>query len=58
MPFWHTMDPGEVYDPPRRKWDEFGPDEQERNLRLGIGAALFDYLEEKEDGRDGSDDRA
>ena len=54
MPFWHTMDPGEVYDPPRREWDSWGPDEQARNVRQSIGEALDDLLEEMLN--DGTDD--
>ena len=47
-PFWpqHLADP--VEDPPRRKWDDWGPREQELNLRAGIGDILFDSLAQLE----------
>ena len=47
MPFWHTMDPGEVTPDPPRQWDTWGPREQERRLRTAIGGPLFDFLEEQ-----------
>ena len=47
MPFWHTMDPGEVSDTPRRDWNAWGPDEQARNIRMGLGEELDDFLEER-----------
>jgi len=51
MPFWpqHLADP--VFDPPRVDWNDWGPAEQERRLRDGLGNKLFDYLEEKSDDR-------
>lgn len=32
-------------DEPRRPWEEWGPEEQERNLRQAVGDEGFDWLE-------------
>lgn len=45
-PFQHTMDVDEVQDLSRLSWDDWGPQEQERRLRSGIGDSLFEFLEE------------
>lgn len=31
-------------DNPRRPWDEWGPQEQERNLRKALGDGLYEWL--------------
>ena len=49
MPHKKQLETGEYQDIYHKKlppWKEWGPQEQEKNLREGIGDELFDYLEE------------
>lgn len=47
-PFWPITEADPPDDPPRRPWDEHGPQEQAKTLRAGIGDELFAFLEQLE----------